>query len=97
LYGENNVFITRYPLGDTCGQAEIEITYQPDAKFCEGTVLTAADSAVDETAVADDAGTDVISAASEPTYSPSYVPSAQVSTPSHGDVHDECVLSDLCI
>jgi hypothetical protein len=93
LYGENNVFITRYPLGDTCGQAEIKITYEPDAKFCEG-----AGSGVDETAVADDAGTDVIPAAAAP------VPSAQVSTRSDGDVHDECglskvsfVLTALCI
>jgi hypothetical protein len=93
LYGENNIFITSYPLGDTCGQAEIKVTYQPDAKFCEG-----AGSGVDETAVADDAGTNVIPAAAAP------VPSAQVRTRNHGDVHDECgltqvslVLTALCI
>jgi hypothetical protein len=56
LYGENNVFLTSAPLGDTCGQTEIKVTIEPDAKFCEGavdeTAVAATDYAVDETAVA---------------------------------------------
>jgi hypothetical protein len=55
------------------------------------TAVAATDSAVDETAVADDAGTDVIPAAAAP------VPSAQVSTRNHGDVHDECGLSQVSL
>jgi hypothetical protein len=50
LRADDRTFLASYPLGNTCGQTEIKVTIEPDAKFCEGTAADTA-TAADETAV----------------------------------------------